>query len=181
MKSIKGLKPLALILGTGLVVLPPVSQAEGNWYVGASAGQSDIDERGIDDDDTSFKVFGGYNFNRYFALEGAFVDFGELEDRGVGGIKNELDVDGFSFGAVGTYPISEKFSVHGKAGIYAWDLDANGAIAARFDDDDDTDPFYGVGVSYHFTKNYSVVGEWERYEIDDFDVDFVSVGFSYNF
>ena len=94
-------KPLMLILGTGLVGLPVVSQAQNNWYdnwyVGASVGQSFVDELGIDDDDTAFKVFGGYQFNKYLGAELGFVDHGELEDRG-----NELDVDEFSFAAEAT-------------------------------------------------------------------------------
>lgn len=170
------LKPLILILGTGLLGLPAVSQAESQWYVGGSVGQSDVDEFGIDDEDTGFKVFGGYKFNEYFGLELGFVDLGELESG-----TNELDVDGVSFGAVGTLPLSEKFSVHGKAGVFAWDADTRGAIGTRFSDDSDTDPFYGVGLGYQFDKNWSVIGEWERYEIDDFDADLLSVGFAYRF
>ena len=39
----------------------------------------DIDDVGIDfsDGDNATKVFAGWNFNRFFAVQGDFVDFGE--------------------------------------------------------------------------------------------------------
>src|SRR5688572_33193324 len=38
-----------------------------------------IDDAGIDfsDGDNAMKVFGGWNFNRYFAVQADYVDFGE--------------------------------------------------------------------------------------------------------
>jgi len=41
-------------------------------YVGAGAGRSDIDASGsgvsFEDNDTGWKIFGGYAFNEYFAV-----------------------------------------------------------------------------------------------------------------
>ncbi len=178
MKLNTTLKPIVLALGLGLASMPYVSQAEGNWYVGVGAGKADIDERGLDDDDTAFKANGGYRFSDYFGVELGYVDLGDLED---GRSRNALEVDGVSIGAVGTLPINDNFSLHGKVGTYFWDLDATGAVAAQFSDDSDNDIYFGGGVRYEFDNNVSLVGEWERYEIDDLDVDLFSVGVAYSF
>lgn len=178
----KSLKPLVMILGIGLVSLPVAGQTENYWYVGAGVGLSDIDESGIDDDDNAFKLFGGIRINKFFALEAAYVDLGELEgDAVVGGPSNELEVEGVGIGVTGSYPLTEKFSVQGKVGVYFWDLDVNGTIADRFNDDSDNDNFYGAGVSYRLNKKVSLIGEWERYEIEDFDIDLFSASVSYSF
>ena len=65
--------------------------------------------------------------------------------------------------------------------IHAWNADVGGAISDRFSDDSDTDVFYGVGAEYLLTGSWSIRGELERYEVDDFDVDLVSVGVAFHF
>ena len=172
----------AVVLATTLLVLPIAAQADDTWYVGAGVGLSNVDEFGIDEDDTGFKLLSGYDFNEFFAVEAAYVDLGELEEDSIaGGPLAELEVDGFSLAAVGTYPITDIVSIHGKAGVYFWDADILGVIAPQFNDDSDNDIFFGAGISYRFYQRFAVVGEWERYEIDDFDVDLFSIGVSYSF
>src|SRR5688572_8622553 len=38
----------------------------------------------FDDSDTTFAVFGGYRFNRYIAVEGGYLDLGEVTYSGTG-------------------------------------------------------------------------------------------------
>lgn len=172
----------AVVLATTLLVLPIAAHADDSWYVGAGVGLSNVDEFGIDEDDTGFKLFGGYHFNEFFGVEAAYVDLGELEEASIaGGPLTELEVDGFSLAAVGRYPITNAVSIHGKAGVYFWDADIVGSIAPQFNDDSDNDIFFGAGISYRFYERFTVIGEWERYDIDDFDIDLLSIGVSYSF
>src|SRR4029453_14758447 len=51
------------------------------FYVGASVGQAtstDCNLPSCDDKDTSYRVFGGYQFNRNLALEGGYAPLGEV-------------------------------------------------------------------------------------------------------
>src|SRR5207342_2946038 len=70
--------------------------AESGWYLGGGIGQSQAniaDDRistqlsgygltmtSIDDDDkdTGYKLFGGYKFNKYFAVEGGYFNLGKF-------------------------------------------------------------------------------------------------------
>src|SRR5690606_4871386 len=81
------------------------------WYAGVGAGQALVDERGYDDEDTAFSVFGGYQFHRNFALELGYTDFGKLEPRGEGA---NLEASSVSLAAVGILPFTEKFSGYAK-------------------------------------------------------------------
>src|SRR5207237_1599065 len=68
---------LAAMLGATVMAAPAVStaQAQSPWYIGGSLGQ--MEAKGscpagltCDFKDNSWKVFGGYQLNRTFALEG---------------------------------------------------------------------------------------------------------------
>ncbi len=171
MEIIKRLLWTGMILSLGLAATP-ASAVDTGWYGGLSFGEADVDVSGFDDSDESLKLFGGYNFNKYLALEGGFTDLGEfdldlLPDTSV-------EVDGVQFVAVGNLPIHEKFSFFSKAGAYRWDADAN-ILGISFGSDDGVDPTYGFGFRYHDENPYggtlALRLEWERFDIDGDDVD----------
>ena len=150
--------------------------ADSGFYLGGAISQAYVDETGIDDDDTGGKIYGGYKFNDFFAIEANYYDFGEIEDA-----TSELELDGFGIAAVGIIPVSENISLFGKVGIHEWDADAVGSAAALAGDDDGNDAFYGIGIEYDFSERWSVRGEIERYEVEDLDVDVASIGISFRF
>lgn len=150
--------------------------AQNGFYAGAGIGQATIDAcEGIthcDDEDTSWKIFGGWQLNQNVAFEAGWVDFGEVT--GIkGGSAVSAEVDGWTLAAKGILPLNEQFSVFGKLGMISWDLKGGGAASGT--DDDGTDLLYGIGAQYMFTDQVGLVGEWEWYDIDN-DVDLLSVG-----
>ena len=203
----------------GLVALAAVASPAAmadvlGWYGGASVGQSraKIDDDRIinglnagglattsikdDDRDLGFKVFGGYQFNKNLALEGGYFDLGEFGYRAstipAGTLDGNIKVKGLNLDVVGTLPITEKFSVIGRAGVtYAQAKDNfRGTGAVQVSDPNpskrDTNYKLGVGVQYAFTENLAMRGEVERYRINDAvgnkgDIDLVSVGLIYRF
>ena len=164
------------IIALLLAVVTMQSQAENNWYIGGRASQAVVDDRGIDGDNTGAKIFGGYKFNDYFAIEGGYYDFGEIIDSG-----SRLELNGVSLAAVGLVPVSSKVSLFGKVGIHDWDADSTGTISTQLTTDSDTDTFYGVGLNYAINDRWSVRGEFERYEVEDLDINVGSVGVSFKF
>ena len=63
------IKKLALgLVAVSAVALSAPTFAQG-FYIGAGVSQAFIDENGFDEDDTGGKIFGGYNFNDYFAID----------------------------------------------------------------------------------------------------------------
>jgi hypothetical protein len=47
--------------------------------------------------------------------------------------------------------------------------------------DDGNDPYYGIGVTYALSKSLALKADYMRTEIDDSDVDALSLRLSYRF
>ncbi len=176
---------MAGLFAAALCGFSTVVSAEG--YIGAGAGLTTVDVcddlnglglSSCDDEDTGLKIFGGYKFNQNFAVEGMWADLGETSATGPGGTAT-VEVDGFGVAAVGIIPLNEQFGIFGKVGAYMWD--ASGGGAASGISDDGTDIMFGAGVGWNFTRSFGLRAEWERFDIDGDDVDFLSIGAQFNF
>jgi len=174
----------------------------GSWYVGAGVGysKSHIDDTvtpipGVtyilsdDDNDWGGKVFAGYQWNPNFAMEGGYVDFGQISQTlttvmpAVGSLNADFKSRGMFLDAIGIVPIGNVFSIDGKVGGYyahnSLDFSAAGPIEplipAAFatagvpinEYKNELKWKVGLGARYDFTKNIGVRAEWERY----FDLD----------
>jgi OOP family OmpA-OmpF porin len=121
--------------------------------------------------------------NRYFALEIGYQNFGDFEQNftidGVSG-KAKLSADGYTFGAVGSYPLGEHFEVFGRAGAFFWDGEAEINNTSQADPGD-TNPYFGAGLGYRFTDAFSVSADWTRYDLEDTESDVLSVGVRFRF
>ncbi|WP_168198903.1 outer membrane beta-barrel protein [Luteimonas granuli] len=165
-----------LALALGATSLSAQAAEPVGWYAGAGVGQSMIDEPLIDDEDTAFQVFGGYQFHPNFGVELGYTDFGEVDFDTAPG---SLEADTVSLVAVGTLPFTERFSGYAKAGFHSWDAEARSAGLRA--DDDGTDPTYGLGLQYRFTDNVALRGEYSRFEMDDADVDVAQLQVRFDF
>lgn len=155
---------------------------DSGFYVGGSVGNTDFDYSSnavsFDDDDTAYKVFGGYNFGLVpfldVAAEISYIDFGSASVRS-GEYSTDLDaataaaIAGFNLGPVGLF---------GKAGIADWNSDLR--IAEIKDSDSGTDAFYGLGAKVQF-GSIAVRAEYERFDLDDYNLNLYTVGASYTF
>jgi len=185
--------------------------ADTGFYVGGGLGQSkvsdfsgsDVDAElatlGLtsstrtDDTDTGWKVFAGYRFMKYLAVEGAYTNFGEATANSIitapaaGTVNTTLEADSWTVSALGILPLGDRFSLFARVGVNFWNADISatgiggGGTASASASDDGTDWVYGVGAAYSITKNLSVRGEWERYDFDGSDVDLLSAGVSWKF
>jgi OOP family OmpA-OmpF porin len=197
-----------------LMASPLVSAAEPGWYGGANVGQSraSIDDERItrsllgsgfatttmdkDESGTGAKIFGGYQFNRYLALEGGYFSLGKFgytaNTLPAGSLSGDIRVQGLNLDVVGIVPLTDKFSAFARAGvIHAQARDnfsSTGLVnrAASSPSKRDTSYKFGVGVEYAFTDRLAVRGEVERYRINDAignkgDIDLASVGLVYRF
>src|SRR5690606_36186730 len=126
---------------------------DAGWYAGAGAGQAYVDEGAFDDEDTAFTAFGGYQFNRWFALEAGYADLGKLEPGAPGAA---LEADSAYFTAVGIVPFSVRFSGYAKAGLHRWDVDTVLPGLSGTVDDSGTDPTYGLGLQYRFSDAFAL-------------------------
>ncbi len=184
------------------------------WYVGANVGQSraTIDDPRIrsgltaggftsssitdDDRSTGGKLFGGYQFNRNFAVEGGYFDLGNFgyfaTTVPTGTLTGNMKVRGLNLDLVGILPITDRFSAFGRVGaVYADTRDSfrgTGAVRVTNPNPEKRAGGYkfGGGLQYAFNDALAVRGEIERYRINDAvgnkgDVDLISVGLVYRF
>jgi len=159
---------------------------EQGLYLGAGVGQFNvnidtIEDAGqaigeLDDEDTSFKVFGGWRFNPFFALELAYIDFGNPgSDFQIGGLtgSTEVGVDGFAPYVIGTIPLGF-FELFGKVGYYFYDVDlevnSDSSGLPDFDSSSsEEDLLYGGGVGVTLFEHLNVRLEYERIDSDVLD------------
>jgi len=194
------------------------AEGEKGWYIGGGFGQSksDVDEVQIDslfansstksdERDSAWKFFGGYQFNKNWAIELAYVDLGASIARQTvpaGTVHVDFEGKGWNIAGVGTLPLSQNFSLLGKLGTFRWDrqyrcvrVSVNCNVpASRGASGDDVS--YGIGLSYSIAKRTSLQFEWERFKnvgdenktrgVDNgktgqSDADLLSIGIRYNF
>ncbi len=165
----------------------PISAQAGGFYVGASIGQAELSEEfdgfAVDEDSTAYRLVAGWSFNDYFALEGGYHNFGDFEqefdDLGTP-VTVSLSADGFTLGAVGSVPLTDRFSLMGRAGWYFWDGDAeiNNVTQAT---PEDSNLYLGAGVAFDVTERFQLTGDWTRYELEDVTSNVISVGLQYRF
>jgi OOP family OmpA-OmpF porin len=179
-------KHLLASLFVGFLLPTTYCHAQG-FYAGGGLGDTRYEDSESDFDisgKSAFKIFGGYQLNRNFALEGSFTDFGET-DKFRGGSIASRELEGMGLSAVGILPFSRKFEVFGKAGVLAWDSTTRARTESGTSSgvaDDDTDLSYGIGASYDLNEDFSLRGEWEVYQTDQIDdVDLFSLGAQYRF
>ena len=186
-------KPKRIVVVCFAVMLFAVAGIAGaQGYIGVGAGITSVDicdeiialgATSCDDEDTGLKLFGGYKFNPNFAVEGAWIDLGEISaSDGVVTVTEE--VDGFQLAAVGIIPINPQFGIFGKVGVYMWDVSATASapgFGSASASDDGTDIMFGAGANWNFSKQFGLRAEWERFDIDGDDVDFLSIGAQFNF
>ena len=158
------------------------------FYAGAGIGTTKIsddafDGTGIDDSDTGFKIFGGYDFNQNFAVEVSYFDFGEASARD-GGDSLSVGVTGLSASAVGRLPVSDMFALYGKLGFASYDVKAKISIAgfgSGSASDSNSDLIYGVGGALSFGGNFEARLEYEAINVDSGDVNMISVSGLFRF
>jgi OOP family OmpA-OmpF porin len=185
------IRTLTLLLGLTTLFTASISHAaEEGIYVGASGGQTQIDQNAtrfgyggpynveFRDDDGGWKAYLGYNFFPWLGIEGGYVDFGSVS-RSVFDQKIDVDFSGWDAFVVGRMPIGP-FDVFVKAGAIdlRTELDVSNSGS---NNQNDTQLAYGAGIAYNY-GNWALRVEAEGFDdntMDDFY--FVSGGITYTF
>ena len=178
-----------------LSAAPAAAQEGGYYYGGLSLGKSQakIDEERItarllasgltttgmskDERDTAFKLFGGYQFNRNFAVEAGYFNLGKFgftsTTTPAGTLNGQIKLQGFNLDLVGTLPLTENLSAIGRVGAQrasARDsFSGTGAVTVLNANPHKSEVNYkfGAGLQYAFSPSLLMRAEAERYRIND--------------
>ncbi len=182
---------LGTSIGPSKAVIDDVRIVNGLLGGGATSASVTDDDRG-----NAYKIFGGYQFNQSWALEGGYFDLGKFGFTATtvppGSLSGTIKLRGVNLDLVGTLPITQRLSGLGRIGAnYTEARDKftgtgsvhvlNSSPNAR-----ETNLKAGLGLQYAFTDSLVLRTEVERFRINDAvgnkgDVNFVSVGLIYLF
>lgn len=151
------------------------------FYIGAGVGYDRLNgedftggNNDIDDKRVTYKGLAGIRLNPVVALEAQYIDFGTSEDGG-----NRVNADGVTAGIVVDVPVFTYVHPYAKAGALFWDSEEQFGIFTRRNDG--TDFMYGVGMRFIVSDHVDLRAEYERFELDNSDVDNASVMLQINF
>jgi len=201
----------ALVLASSSIA---ATAADSGWYAGVSLGQSKVDAdagqlkselealgatsvaASVNNTDTGWKLFGGYQLNKNLGFEAAYVDLGSFNSNATyatlagSPYQSKTDGKGFLLSVVGTLPVSDTVAIFGKIGAFSWDLDATAStsLASTSLSASGTDLAYGLGANWQINKTIGLRAEWERFQdiggkngFNQHDVDLYSIGAVFHF
>jgi OOP family OmpA-OmpF porin len=153
----RAVRAARLAMATGLLAAGiGTAQAEG-LYIGGQVGAPDYHSslNGVSGGGSGMglKLYGGYQINPNFAVEGGVFGLGHIDD-----VTGKVQTRGLFVDAVGLYPLGTNWSLLGSAGL----------AAARFDssavgDDDSPGLKLGAGLQYDLSKQVSLRAQYDRY------------------
>ena len=211
-----GVKTIATLSLLSLAVMNSLTAMADDsfWYGGANIGQSTatIDDARIraqlqagglvtnslseDDSSLAYKLFGGYQINKNFAVEAGYFNLGKFGYTATtvpaGSLAGKIKLQGLNVDAVGMLPFAEKFSAFGRIGAqYSQAKDTftgTGAVIVTNPNPDKNAFNYkaGLGLQYDFNTSLGMRAEVERYRINDAigskgDLNMYSLGLVYRF
>jgi OOP family OmpA-OmpF porin len=209
------LRRLVIAAAVGsLLASVAVADDDAYWYGGFAAGQSRarIDENRITEDllaaglattqftrnqtHFAYSAFGGYQFNKYFALESGYFNLGKFSFTSVtappGKLSSEIKVQGVDFNLVGLLPVTHRLSLFAVAGPQFAEakVDSRGVGAVLVSDPQTRERKlgydFGGGAQFEFSRYFLARAEAQRFRIHDSlgnrgDVDLFSINLIFPF
>lgn len=169
--KIRNLVSNTILAGLTLLLAANLAYAGEGFSIGASAARASVDVNDVgidvDGDASGYRVFGTYMFNKKFGIEAGYSTFGEPNDNSIPS-NLEVETDSYDVFAVGKYPVSQNFSLIGKAGL------SNSRTETEMDDDDEsethhssTDLALGFGGQYDISERFAIRAEVEWMDNQD--------------
>ncbi|MDP1531985.1 MAG: outer membrane beta-barrel protein, partial [Rubrivivax sp.] len=180
-----GLVGLGCLMGAAAA--PALAQDDSYFYGGMSLGQSrariDADRitagllgaglsttaMTVDEKDTGYKLFGGYQFNRHIGLEAGVFGLGKFgfaaTTSPAGSLNGEIRLRGLNLDLVGTLPLTQRLSAIGRVGVqHAQARDhfsGSGAVTVLNPNPSQrsTQPKVGLGLQYEVSRSLLLRGE----------------------
>ena len=140
-----------------------------------------------DEKETGWKVYGGYQFNKYIGADISYVGLGKYSIKGtVSGLPftGSAKTHGLGLALVGTLPVTDNFAVFGRIGGIRTKTKATVSVASvRLSDDGYTNgSLVGAGIRYNVSPQFALRLEAERFGLGDGDsANFYSLGAQYTF
>ena len=121
--------------------------------------------------DTSYTLYGGYQFTPHWGLEVGYDDLGNKDSANavVSGTPGTVSgrIDNWYVAGTGTLPLGGGFSLLGKLGVVRNSIHfgnlCGGALCVPSGSSTRTQPLVGVGAQYDFDRNWAARLEYDDY------------------
>lgn len=128
-------------------------------FFGGSFGQAEADgfctgSTNCNNEDTSWKIYGGYTLNELMDVEVAYHSIGDLNRTTDEGTETS-ELSAVSVSAVGKYEINDTIEAFGKVGAASWTSSNTSGEA------DGISLTYGLGAKVSMNENMRIRAEWE--------------------
>lgn len=141
---------LAALAATPAIAAP----FEPGVYLAVDAGRASSSSKyNVDGDDVSFGGKIGYQYTRNFGFDVYARSLSFAPFRGMFEEPRYYPDETVGIAVQGTVPLDERFSLFGRAGIGRTTVQPN---RTSMKDKEETDGMLGVGVSYHFNRQWSI-------------------------
>ena len=202
---VSNMKNISRLILIGACCCGYATTAVAEWYWGAGVIQQEnwaeleslaidapVPAGTFDNTDPGLKLYSGFKATENFSIE---LEYKDQMEFGVGDLFNgeelwlqdqsrtEISTKALLLSGQSTFSIDEGKYLFVRGGLYNWDIKTTDL---KFTDDlylnsQGTDVFYSVGANFDFTNSFGIRAEWERFAVDDEDVDFVSTELRFSF
>lgn len=185
-------KQLLMTALLGAMTLP--AWAEGIYIFGdIERNKLEAKFEGMSDSETKTGFgFGlGYQFNPNFGVELAYRDLLSLSDSySEPGYSASIktDLSALQVSVLGSYPLTDVFSLYGRLGVGKVDLDVSayendgGIVSRASGSESKTKAMFGLGARWAVAESVGLRAEYSRYaKIEDLTLSTLSVGIDYHF
>ncbi len=153
---------IAVLLASAAVSSAAFAADQG-FYIGANVGQAKLSTTAqinpATTSTTAFSVLGGYQINKYFAVEGQYINLGDFKE----GNGTSHTVTGYGATAVGILPFNDQWSAYGKLGYANTTLgNSNTGGAGGTSRNAVT---YGAGAQYNVNQQLGVRLGYDNYGV----------------
>ena len=175
------MKRMVMTLVAGLALITPQVQADpdSGFYMGVGVGTTvyaDDDlawETGfydLDDEDSGYKVYAGYQINKIMGIEASYVDYGTFKAyNGANIYRQDFKATHIAANAGYTF-LQGQLRPFGNIGLGYIEHDATGSLGVIEDDVSNHSFYFGLGVQYE-PKALQGMGLRVGYDVDVFDRD----------
>lgn len=173
------MRALKITVAALALSIPAVAMsAEPGFFAGFAVGQSFLEftqgSDAVDDQDTGFQLQASYNFSERWGVQAAYQSIGDFDDDDL-----RINVDGFELNGMISHGLTQRISVHGRAGVMLLDSEServvNGQVVASTDDSEARAVFtLGSNLKADENLSFNVEG---KYVLDsDIDLYLIQAG-----
>ena len=162
-RKIVGTCTLAAVMTSGAA-----RAEETGFYLGAGVGESQQEAGVFSGHDTALKLFGGWSINKYFAIEGGYIDAGTRSDT-IGNVDVDITSDGFLVEGLARWPLGNVIAPYAKFGYAFYDTTLRNSIGNQSfsASESDSDFIYGGGLEFKTSPNFRLRVEYEEMDLPD--------------